>query len=678
MKGYTRRIAIPSALIVVLLAFTAASSYAQPATEEKVSAPGQYSGYSQPQYESWTTTSQYVTMRDGVRIAVDVHMPTDGPERDRFPTILIMTPYHRASITDTGEILIPLNFEPEERPEGLTTLLSYGYVIVVADIRGTGASFGYRSTVFSPDEQADGNDLLNWIVAQPWSDGNVGMLGASFRAITQLLYAADRNPALKCIVPRHALFDLYDTAYPGGILNEGFVNAYKLMVALLDANETWAERDLWPSKPVDEDTDGSLLAQATAEHEQSFDMTEAAKQAPFRDSTFVTGDGSVLGFDDLDAAGHLQQIEDSGVAIYHMGGWFDAWPRDTLTMMGTLSNPSKVLVGPYFHLQGFENAPVEYLRWFDWCLKGIDNGIDQEPPYYIYTMGRDEWRFADQWPLPEQKITPYYFGPGNAITTTKPEAAEAFDEYVTDYTSTTVTAGRWACTAAGACEYPERSDLDKKNLTYTTPPLEQNLEVTGHPIVHLFTSSTATDGAFFVYLEDVHPDGTVHYITEGSLKASLRKLDPRPWQPDLPWHRAFAEDEQPLTPGQVEELVFDLLPTSNVFLKGHQLRVSIAGADEGNFPVPQFDPPPTIRMYRDGEHASYIELPIIGEAAELPLGVSGAAPAAELPSTGTGPADGGFDWTPLVVWLLVGSGGVAAVAGGLYIQFALLSRRGGR
>ena len=109
----------------------------------------------------------------------------------------------------------------------------------------------------------------------------------------------------------------------------------------------------------------------------------------------------------------------------------------------------------------------------------------------------------------------------------------------------------------------------------------------------------------------------VNYITEGELKASLRKLDPRPWKPDLPWHRSYAEDATPLTPGQVEEIVIDLEPTSNAFLKGHRLRVSIAGWDEENFGGPQFDPPPTISMYRDSARASYIELPIIGEVAQI-------------------------------------------------------------
>jgi len=665
-----------SGLALLLLVMSVSAGHAQPQTEQKVSAPGQYSGYTSPEYESWTTTSQYVTMRDGVRLAVDVYMPADGPVRDKFPTILIMTPYHRASVTDKGEILTPLNSEPEERPEGLPLLLSYGYVIVVADVRGTGASFGFRSTVFSPEEQADGNDLLNWIAAQPWSDGNVGMLGASYRAITQLLYAGNGNPALKCIVPRHALFELYDTVYPGGLPNNFFISRYKLSVQFLDGNQALPQYNIWPSRPVDEDTDGSLLAEATKEHEHNFDMTALAPLLSFRDSTYSLEDAGVIGYGDLDPAGRASEIEDSGVAIYHMGGWFDSFTRDTLTMMATLSNPSKLLAGPYHHLQGFQGAPIEYLRWFDWCLKGVENGIDKEPPYYIYTMGRNEWRFADQWPLPEQQLTPYYFGAANSITTTKPTEASAFDEYLTDYTSRSGLGTRWLCAAGSVseCEYGDRAEADKRNLTYTTPPLQQDLEVTGHPVVHLFTSSTATDGAFFVYLEDIDENGVVNYISEGELKASLRKLDPRPWKPDLPWHRSYAEDATPLTPGQVEEIVFDLQPTSNVFLKGHRLRVSIAGWDEENFGGPQFDPPPTIRMYRDSAHASYIELPIIGAVAQI-APPSAAPGVVALPSTGSGPGDGGFQWTP-VAWLLVGSGGAAA-AGVLCIRFARGWRRSG-
>jgi hypothetical protein len=672
MKGYKRRFCLVFGLLLILLGLAATTGYAQPQTEQKVSAPGQYSGYTSPEYKSFTVTSQYLPMRDGVRIAVDIYMPAEGPARDKFPTVLVMLPYHRANMTDEG-VSQPYATDPTSE---FRVVMSYGYAFVVADVRGTGASFGYRSTILAPAEQEDANDLINWIVAQPWSDGNVGMMGQSYLATIQLLAAAQNNPALKCIAPRYSLFDLYDIVYPGGLLDNAFISAYKLSVTFLDGNKTVPARDIWPSKPVDADTDGSLLAQATKEHEKNFDMTAAANLVPFRDSTSTTEDGSVFGYRVSDVAGHLQQIENSGVAIYNMGGWFDGYTRDTLTIQGTMTNPSKLLIGPYFHIQSFEKSGIEHVRWFDWCLKGIENGIDKEPPYYIYTMGRNEWRFADQWPLPEQKLTPYYFGPDNVITTTKPAESGTFDEYLTDYTSTSETAGRWSCLASVNCEYPDRAELDKKNLTYTTPPLEQDLEVTGHPVVHLFVSSTATDGAFFVYLEDIDENGVVNYITEGELKASLRKLDPRPWKPDLPWHRSYAEDATPLTPGQVEEIVIDLEPTSNVFLKGHQLRVSVAGWDNGNFGGPQFDPPPTISMYRDSARASYIELPVIGAVAQIapPPSVPGVV---ALPSTGSGPEDGGFQWT-LAAWLLVGSAGTAAAAGALCIGLARGWRRSSR
>jgi hypothetical protein len=668
MNGYAGRFFRLSALLLIPLIMTVAVGHAQPQTGQKVSTPGQYSGYTSPEYKSFTVTSQYVTMRDGVRIAEDTYMPADGPARDKFPTILVMTPYHRASVTDTGVV----QSQASDPNSEYRVVMSYGYAFVVADVRGTGASFGYRPTVFAPEEQKDTNDLINWIVAQPWSDGNVGMMGQSYLGTMQFLAAAQENPALKCIAPRYSLFDLYDVVYPGGLLDNVFITAYKLSVTYLDGNRTEPDYDVWPSKPVDADTDGSLLAQATKEHEKSFDMSEAAKQVPFRDSTYAAGDGSILGYHDSDVVGDLQQIEDSGVAIYNMGGWFDGYTRDTLTIQGTMTNPSKLLIGPYFHAQHFENSGIEHVRWFDWCLKGIENGIDKEPPYYIYTMGRNEWRFADQWPLPEQQLTPYYFGAGNSITTAKPTETSAFDEYLTDYTSTSETGGRWACLAGVNCEYPDRAEPDKKNLIYTTPPLQQDLEVTGHPVVHLFVSSTATDGAFFVYLEDIDENGVVNYISEGELKASLRKLEPRPWKPDLPWHRSQAEDASPLTPGQVEEIVFDLEPTSNVFLKGHSLRVSIAGWDNGNFGGPQFDPPPTLSMYRDSARASYIELPVIGAVAQIapPPSVPGVM---ALPRTGSGPGDGGFQWTP-VAWLLVGSAGAAA-AGVLCIRFARGWRR---
>ena len=139
MRSHARRLAVLSVLLLALLSLAVAVGHAQPQGQEKVSAPGQYSGYTSPDYQSHTTTSQYVTMRDGVRIAVDVHIPSGGPALDKFPTVLVMTPYHRASVTDEG-VSDYLSSPTSE----FLFVNSYGYVIVVADVRGTGASFGYR------------------------------------------------------------------------------------------------------------------------------------------------------------------------------------------------------------------------------------------------------------------------------------------------------------------------------------------------------------------------------------------------------------------------------------------------------------------------------------------------------------------------------------------------------
>ena len=152
---------------------------------------------------------------------------------------------------------------------------------------------------------------------------------------------------------------------------------------------------------------------------------------------------------------------------------------------------------------------------------------------------------------------------------------------------------------------------DRKGLTYTTPPLAEVVEVTGHPVVHLWITSTATDGDFFVYLEDISEIGISQYITEGTLRASHRALSTAPYKNlGLPYHRSYAEDLADL-PGQPVELVFDLLPTSYAFDAGHRIRVTITCADKDNALTPQLSPAPTVSLYREDSHASYIVLPIL-------------------------------------------------------------------
>ncbi|MBC7230961.1 MAG: CocE/NonD family hydrolase [Actinobacteria bacterium] len=598
-----RRVAF-ACLAVALLLLSAVAGCGKAAEPEKVSRPGEYSGFSEPLYASWDTTSLYVPVRDGTRIAVDVYRPADGPQ-EKLPAVLVMTPYHRASVNN-GEVMDLTS----KLDSPFRTLLSYGYVVVCADIRGTGASYGTRFGIFSPIEVQDGSDLVDWIAEQDWCDGNVGMMGQSYLAIIQFMNASNRNPHLKCIIPRYAALDLYDFVYPGGILDFNFVEVYDVAMKLLNGNRSAPALGVYPSKPVDEDTDGSMLAEATREHEANTDLVELAGRMPFRDSVVEAPWGEPVGYPVASPSGHLEEIEASGVAIYNMGGWLDCYSTDTISFQETLRNESKTLIGDYDHTQGFDAFATECVRFFDRYLKGIDNGIDREPPYYIYTTGSGVWSFLEEWPPEGQTAAEWYFDAGGGLVDGM-TAAEGVDEYVVDYTATSGKNSRWLAMTGRPSVYEDRSEEDLKCLTYTSAPLEEDLEVTGHPVLRLQVASTATDGDFFVYLEDLAEDGHAQYKSEGQLRASLRKTGKRPWLPDLPYHPCMQADAQPLVPGERTELAITLFPVSHVFKKGHRIRVSLAGADRDNFRTPELAPPPVWKVYRGGAEGSRMEMPVI-------------------------------------------------------------------
>jgi putative CocE/NonD family hydrolase len=186
-----------------------------------------------------------------------------------------------------------------------------------------------------------------------------------------------------------------------------------------------------------------------------------------------------------------------------------------------------------------------------------------------------------------------------------------------DYTASTGPSTRWHNGRGGKFSYPDMAANDVKGLTFSTPPLKRPVEITGHPVVHLWVSSTADDGDFFAYLEEVDEKGYSHYLTEGVLRASHRKLDPPPFNyMGLPYHRSYTEDMAALPSGQPVELVFDLHPTSNVFDSGHRIRLTLICADQTSFETPVVSPAPRVSVYRNGRYSSYILLPVIPQAGE--------------------------------------------------------------
>ncbi|MEQ8767863.1 MAG: CocE/NonD family hydrolase [Planctomycetota bacterium] len=617
-----RRTWLRLSVLVFFVATTAAglarAQESRASEAEKVSRFGEYSGYSEARFDSYVRTSRYLEMRDGVKLAIDVIRPAkDGVATDeKLPCIWTHTRYRRAVAGPGGRI----------RSEGdspLTApLIHHGYNFVAVDVRGAGASFGSWQGLFTEEETDDAYEITEWIAAQPWCDGNVGMAGGSYLGITQLMAASRRPPHLKAIFPMVAYFDLYDVAYHGGVFFDDFIRTWSELTWQLDTQVVAA--------PVDGKSGEELLRAAIADHGESRPLIDILSPLTVRGSRDpVTG---AEPYREWQPAGFVRDINESQIPIYLWCGWFDAFSRDGFLMYEAFTGPRRIVMGAWSHSprnpavfrDSYLRAVTEQLRWFDYWLKGIDNGIVDEPPVRYHSMEaplKNTWRTAEAWPIPGTEPTRYFLlaGPSGSVDSVndgllgKQAGEVGHDDYTVDATTTTGTRTRWDNTVGGEFDYPDLASNDAKALTYTTPALGADLDVTGHPILHLWARSTATDGDFFVYLEEVDESGRSEYVTEGTLRASHRKLSGPPYaaMSFLPFHRSCQEDLTPLVPGEPALLIFDLQPTSNVFDAGHRMRLTIAGADADNAHTPNLDPPPTVTILRGGEQASYLEVPVL-------------------------------------------------------------------
>ncbi len=563
----------------------------------------QYKGYTEPEYKETVIQSLYLTMRDGVKIAADVVLPKGLPAGARIPAIVEQTRYWRA--------------RKGQKPNDYQRFFaSHGYAVIWVDVRGTGASTGVWSMPWARDEIKDGGEVVDWIIKQPWSNGKVGAMGNSYGGNSALFITVPNHPALKAVIPRHYEFDEYnDVPFPGGIFNNWMVKAW---------NEGNHQLDLNPgARPVDADADGSALGEAIKSHAKNIELYAAAQRVTYRDDRPF----NEVSIDDFSVHSYGRDIERSGVAINSWGGWFDAGTADAvIKSFMTLKNPQRALVGPWNH-GGSQNASpylstasesvrrqLEWLRFFDYYLKGIDTGVmPLKRSLFYYTMGEEKWKETKTWPVEGTTSVRWYMTADHALAQTAPAASEGSDNYTVDFEATTGEKNRWLTQLGGTVVYPDRAAEDRRLLTYTSSPLAEDTEITGHPVINLYVASTATDGAFFVYLEDVDESGKVTYITEGELRALHRKVskDKPPHWMGVPYHTFKRKDGMPLVPGEVAELKFGLLPTSVLIRKGHRLRIAIAGHDKSVFARIPAEGTPVITLQRNKRHASFIELPII-------------------------------------------------------------------
>jgi putative CocE/NonD family hydrolase len=583
--------------ILVFCVFALSCGSHDSSTVNRVSRPGEYAGYGDAIYsDQYEITSQYVRVSDGTKLAMDLYRPKDKTTGNvittPLPVLWMHTPYNRRYSNNKALTV-------ESYPGTAAKLVKYGYVVATVDFRGLYASYGhnvaYNRGEWITAARRDAYDIIEWLARQPWSNGNIGMWGCSATGGSQLQAATTAPPHLKAIFPMSCEFDVYPFRAPGGIASAQGAPA-KVRPGAPSAQEA---RDA-AAAPVDADTDRSQLNEAIAEHAGTI---ESPGYAPYRDSVAdaITDPSSQPWWIKSSPHTYLEKVNASKIAMYLAANWDEGTTKHgAFFTFNNVTNPAKLIVGPAGHCgwlavqsqTGFD-ITVEERRFFDYWLKGIDNGIMSEDRVYYYTYNApagSEWRSAKQWPLPNEKRIKYYLGKGS-LSTTAPVQADQKDETTVAYDVTP-------------------ANMTAKGLAYETAPLSADVQVTGHPTINLWVSSTATDGDFIATIQDVGPDGTsTSYNVHGRLRASLRKLQNAPYDNlGLPWHGFYQEDVTPLVPGKPAELEFDILPISMIFKAGHRIRLVMNFADRA---TPKLDPAPKVAIYHDSSHRSYVTLPMI-------------------------------------------------------------------
>jgi uncharacterized protein len=552
------------------------------------------------EYRVRAETDVPAPMRDGVVLRADVLRP-DAP--GRFPAILMRTPYGKAS---------------EWRDSSLAIAAAHaGYVVVAQDVRGRYASDG----VFDPyrQESKDGYDSVEWVASLPYVDGKVGMAGLSYPGAVQWLAAMAKPPHLVTIAPLMCFSTGRLFFYFGGTMDLSWI--------------PWFYVNISPDVRVRAGLSGPRTEGEASElwekHKQEWlsflplrELPALADTAPsYYDWLAHPEDGPYWDFANVEA--HYPEIE---IPALNLSGWHDEGygPNGAIhNFLGTRRNGSVLVIGPWRHgtprltkmavgeLDFGVDAGLDHdallLRWFDHWLRSEDNGVDREKPVKIFVMGRNRWRGEASWPLERRVETAYYLSGGGMLTTTPPPEDEPPDHYDYDPLDPVVDLhdGQQGPFDQSALE--KRPDV----LVYTTAPLDEDVEVTGSIAVELYAASSAKDTDFVVRLLDVYPDGRAFNLMSPTVEVLRARYRKGEGEPEL------------LVPGAVELYRLTNLVTSNVFKKGHRIRVHVTSSL-----FPHFDRNPNTgdpigtsarvevahqEIHHGGRYPSRIVLPVIPE-----------------------------------------------------------------
>lgn len=599
--------------------------------ETKASRFGEYKGYSTVMYRSKARQSIYLTMRDGIRIAIDVYLPSSPAPVEKIPAILYLTRYIR-SLQPKGFVRWLKNpvFGQISQKE-IDFFTSHGYACILADARGSGASFGSRQMDFSAEEIADAAEIMDWIVSQPWSNGNIGTTGISYVGTTAELMIINRHPAHKAAIPRSAIFDLYeDMAYPGGVCETEFLKVWGKTTAALDRGQfknisKQARLFIRGASPVKSDRKGILRDSALHGHAGNYEVAAELEKVENRGDIHPQIGKAI---DEFSVHNHLSQIAGAHTRIMRIGGYYDG-ALGLSMLKGLLNTPNtdRVILGPWDHGPKFYASPYapykevrfhileEMLRFFDFNLKNIANGVDKEPRIHYFTMGTERWDTTSVWPPPGIRTTPVYVGSNRSLLWSQ-SADTGSVTHTIDYTFGSGNGSRWNSLMpqfryADYTNYENWKERTATNAVFRSAPLFSALEICGQIEADVLLRADARDGALYVYAEEEDSSGHVRYITEGQIRLKHRKEAPESlYKSTGIAHSYRSEDAEAVPPGQPIRVRLSLLPTTYRIKPGSRLRISFSGHDAGHTSIIQ----PQAHRYDiqwGGPYGSRILLPIL-------------------------------------------------------------------
>ena len=519
-----------------------------------------------------------IPMPDGVELSATLFFPDgDGP----WPAVMEALPYRKDDLT--------ASYRPS-----YAELAEHGYVVCWLDVRGTGSSGGIATDEYSEAERRDLVATIDWLATREWSAATVGMFGTSYGGFNSLQAALERPPALKAIVPIFASDDRYadDVHYFGGALKQLDVVDYPTYMVAMNAlppvPSIWGAdwRDEWDRR---------------VEALEPWFLTWLAHQR--RDAYWRYGS----------ARGSIEDIE---AATMIVGGWADGYTNIAFRSFPRFRAPVRLLIGPWPHASTETCVPgpnirltPELIRWFDRWLKGVDNGIDREPPIVVYAERstlpdplraevRGAWRAEPTWP--PERLTP------TELSLAKAEAGglargEGPDEMAI---RGDVGAQAWI-SCAGVMPWTQPDDQrpdEQRSLTYTWEPLERELEILGHPTLRVRVTSDVPVAYLSAKVCDVFPDGSSSLVVRGLMNLT---------------HRAGSAEPVALTAGVPTDVDLELEACSWTFEEGHRIRLDLATADWPNAWAPPA--PGTVRIDRA---SAVLVLPLL----------DGPSPARETPS----------------------------------------------